>query len=269
MLANIQTALPVIAQHIYGGWDNIQSLHIKTNSSLSLPVWTCSLDEQEGGRWDGFQADENSGSEDEEVAEQGAEKATEEENKKVKKVDKGKKRTSEDDGHEDLAKKQKAAKSTVPSTSKSNAPSKPIVLTAAIASPSKQAATDVDSLPKSKKRKVSVSATANSPTPTKKSLIGTFESPKTVLKGKKQKVDIPVALSTAPTSSEKVGKEKQTKIPDVSLKAVAIKNDSLTHVDLKQKRSQNTGDKKKEKVIKAKGGKSMKDGVLGRKVAQA
>ncbi|KAG5222577.1 ribosomal protein L1p/L10e family-domain-containing protein [Salix suchowensis] len=38
-------------------WDNIQSLHIKTNSSVSLPIWSCSLDDESGGRWDGLIAD--------------------------------------------------------------------------------------------------------------------------------------------------------------------------------------------------------------------
>lgn len=42
---NITMALPAIAKAIPGGWDNVQSLHIKTNSSVSLPIWSCSLEE--------------------------------------------------------------------------------------------------------------------------------------------------------------------------------------------------------------------------------
>ena len=56
VLNNIKRALPSIAKHIYGGWDNIQSISIKTNSSVSLPVWSCSLSATEGGRWDGLTA---------------------------------------------------------------------------------------------------------------------------------------------------------------------------------------------------------------------
>jgi ribosome biogenesis protein UTP30 len=42
-------------------------LFIKTNSSVSLPIWTCSLDDTKEGRWDGLTAeaeDEQGGSED-------------------------------------------------------------------------------------------------------------------------------------------------------------------------------------------------------------
>ncbi|KAG9318291.1 ribosomal protein L1p/L10e family-domain-containing protein [Chiua virens] len=54
---NLETALPAIASHIKGGWDNIQSLHIKTSTSVSLPIWTCDLGDEEGGRWDGLIAE--------------------------------------------------------------------------------------------------------------------------------------------------------------------------------------------------------------------
>ncbi|KDQ25503.1 hypothetical protein PLEOSDRAFT_31764 [Pleurotus ostreatus PC15] len=57
ILANIKTALPAVISAIKDGWDNIQSLHIKTNSSVSLPIWSCSLDDESGGRWDGLIAD--------------------------------------------------------------------------------------------------------------------------------------------------------------------------------------------------------------------
>ncbi|KIY44178.1 ribosomal protein L1, partial [Fistulina hepatica ATCC 64428] len=56
ILENLKAALPAIAKHIPGGWDNIQALHIKTNASASLPIWTCSLNDEEGGRWDGMAA---------------------------------------------------------------------------------------------------------------------------------------------------------------------------------------------------------------------
>jgi ribosome biogenesis protein UTP30 len=58
ILENLQTALPAVAKAIKGGWDNIQSFAIKTNSSVSLPIWSCTLDETEGGRWNGLRAEE-------------------------------------------------------------------------------------------------------------------------------------------------------------------------------------------------------------------
>ena len=43
ILENLQTALPAVANAVKGGWDNIQNLTIKTNSSVSLPIWSCTL----------------------------------------------------------------------------------------------------------------------------------------------------------------------------------------------------------------------------------
>lgn len=54
ILDNIKISLPAIVNNIKGNWDNIQSLHIKTNSSISLPIWTCELGAATGGRWDGM-----------------------------------------------------------------------------------------------------------------------------------------------------------------------------------------------------------------------
>jgi ribosome biogenesis protein UTP30 len=56
ILANLKSALPAIIKNIKGEWQNIQSIHIKTNSSVSLPIWTCSLDDSEEGRWGGSAA---------------------------------------------------------------------------------------------------------------------------------------------------------------------------------------------------------------------
>jgi ribosome biogenesis protein UTP30 len=54
VLDNIKISLPAIVNNIKGNWDNVQSLHIKTNSSISLPIWTCELGGATGGRWDGM-----------------------------------------------------------------------------------------------------------------------------------------------------------------------------------------------------------------------
>ena len=54
LLQNLSTALPHVIKNIQENWDNVQSIHIKTSSSASLPIWNCRLDEKEGGRWDGL-----------------------------------------------------------------------------------------------------------------------------------------------------------------------------------------------------------------------
>lgn len=46
ILDNLVATIPYLAVRLpMGGWDNVQSLHIKTTSSTSLPMWSCSLDE--------------------------------------------------------------------------------------------------------------------------------------------------------------------------------------------------------------------------------
>jgi ribosome biogenesis protein UTP30 len=53
ILENIKTALPAVIKKVRGGWDNVQSFNIKTNSSISLPIWTCALGDGADGRWGG------------------------------------------------------------------------------------------------------------------------------------------------------------------------------------------------------------------------
>lgn len=46
ILDNLVAVIPYLAVRLpMGGWDNVQSLHIKTTTSASLPIWSCSLDE--------------------------------------------------------------------------------------------------------------------------------------------------------------------------------------------------------------------------------
>ena len=56
VLSNLTTALPAVVKRIKGEWENVQSLSIKTNSSASLPIWSCELGGEKGGRWDGLVA---------------------------------------------------------------------------------------------------------------------------------------------------------------------------------------------------------------------
>jgi len=80
ILANLKTALPAVVKVIKGGWDNVQSLSLKTSTSVSLPIWTCDLGAEAGGRWEGLIADvEMSGSEEEDVEDDEGEDEEEEE----------------------------------------------------------------------------------------------------------------------------------------------------------------------------------------------
>jgi len=53
VLANLETALPAVIAAVRGGWDNVQSLSIKSTKSTSLPIWSCKLGAGEGARWHG------------------------------------------------------------------------------------------------------------------------------------------------------------------------------------------------------------------------
>lgn len=47
---NLLAVLPHLAVRLpNGGWDNVQSLHIKTTTSMALPLWNCSLAEDGEG----------------------------------------------------------------------------------------------------------------------------------------------------------------------------------------------------------------------------
>ncbi|GAW09262.1 u3 snornp-associated protein cic1 utp30 family protein [Lentinula edodes] len=84
VVANIKTALPAIAARVNGGWDNIQGLGLKTSNSVNLPIWSCSLDDTDGGRWAGLTVedeedeDESPGEEDEDEDESQGEDEDEE-----------------------------------------------------------------------------------------------------------------------------------------------------------------------------------------------
>ncbi|OSX57194.1 hypothetical protein POSPLADRAFT_1061894 [Postia placenta MAD-698-R-SB12] len=114
ILDNLKMALPAIVKNIKGEWDNIQSIHIKTNSSASLPIWSCNLGDEEGARWDGLTARESAGedsgdeteSEEKEEAAESTKKSSAASKKTSVVVDvvessqeksKGKKRAAEDD----------------------------------------------------------------------------------------------------------------------------------------------------------------------------
>ncbi|KAG6919609.1 hypothetical protein DXG01_003473 [Tephrocybe rancida] len=257
ILANLQLALPAIAKHITGGWDNIQALHIKTNSSASLPIWSCSLDESEGGRWaaKAIASELDSHDSDEETSEVVV---------KQGEKDKGKKRVQEEEHVQKPKKKLKGV--TGEALAASAAPTG--------VSPT---ATSTSST-KSKKRKSEPPTTAGSPsapTPqksTKKAAVSVepatpqADASKTPSKKKgPTKVLLnPVLTASSPAAAEsKVQKTKKaTKAPADTPKATPLTKD-----ELKLKRSAAPGEKKKSKVNMI-GAKSAKDRIIGKKVAQ-
>lgn len=237
IIANLQKALPTIVANIKDGWENIQSLHIKTNSSVSLPIWSCSLDASEEGRWHDLEAGTSEhGDEDEESGESGPE-STDAAKKAPGKS--GKKRGStSDDESEDAPRKRAKKESTSKSATKSSK-SDPSKATATVSPKATKVEVQSDVAESVKKAKKS-SSTAPSQ------------------KGKKKtakEAEAPPSEVAVPVKSTEATKKAQLTA------AVGVK-------DIKAKRDAQSGDKKKEKVIKQKLGKSAKNTLLGKKAAQ-
>ncbi|CAE7139822.1 unnamed protein product [Rhizoctonia solani] len=116
VLANLTTALPEIVKHIKGGWENVQSLYIKTSGSAALPIWSCDV----GSRWDGLGPAEKVTSEESESEDDGEEddeEDDEEDQEEPAPVVKGKKRAAPTAPVPAASKKAKAVES-VPAKSK-------------------------------------------------------------------------------------------------------------------------------------------------------
>ncbi|TFK39082.1 ribosomal protein L1p/L10e family-domain-containing protein [Crucibulum laeve] len=319
ILANIKTALPAIAKNIHGGWDNIQSFNIKTNSSMSLPIWSCSLDDAEGGRWDGFAPESDA----EDSAEGSDEDMEADEEAKKAAQDKGKKRTSIDDEDDVEAEKpRKKAKGILPpaaassiskalpeasvsiptpptssvtageanadaSSKSKKLKAKPTSSTPSQPSPTAAATPTAEPIPAGKKGKTSKAATSAisaslpeaEPAPTTAAPAVDAAKPKK-RKGKKDTVpaaptllEIQPAPTTATHAVDAAQPKKRKAKKDAVPAAAAVPETqpapiTVSQTDLKQKRSAASGEKKKDKVVKGKGGKSAKDGVLGKKAAQ-
>ncbi|KAH8085941.1 ribosomal protein L1p/L10e family-domain-containing protein [Cristinia sonorae] len=226
ILANLKSALPAVIKHIKGGWDNIQSLHIKTSSSASLPIWTCDLGSDEGGRWDGLVAAdvEMSGSEsgtesDESEMEVDEAKEDSDAEEEAKVTKKGKKRAAEED---EAPASKKKAKSDAEATDKDAKKSKPASArkSAAVDTPSTQTAAK-----KSKAEKVpetqATSATldtapkdiSGSAKPSKKKRRGstaaetTVETPASTSKA----ASIPIPSTPAPATPASTKKSKASR----------------------------------------------------------
>ncbi|KAK0222134.1 ribosomal protein L1 [Armillaria fumosa] len=344
ILANLKVALPVIAKRISGGWDNVQALSVKTSTSVSLPIWSCSLGDKEGGRWEGLNVDpdaEGSGEGDDDEAMVVDKPAS----KEPKSPSNGKKRAAADDEPEEISKPKKKTKGvegkSVPEPSKAGkekalvtedsppkkekvrAATSSVTEVAADSSKKSEAPAPKDSVPpvtkptpsadvpstsgvskKRKKPKAKASSDASVPVPApgpspasetqklekvseitqpvkKDEGTGTKQAKKQ--KGVNKEID---TLSTADSDakSEKISpkeivapsapapvdgpskKDKKRKRAKSAGDGVAKATiDSLTADDLKEKRSAAPGEKKKDKVVKAKRSKSAKNEIIGKK----
>ncbi|KAF9479914.1 ribosomal protein L1 [Pholiota conissans] len=320
ILDNIKSAIPAVAKAIKGNWGNIQSLNIKTNSSASLPIWTCALDDTEGGRWHGLQAEDE---EDDDVEMDGESEEDEEEVKPKKgAASKGKKRPSSSD--EDEPVEEKPAKKSKIVESAKGAKDKVSLTTT---KPTKSTSTDAAAPTPSKKRKLVESADSSAKTtspsvaplavagkkakstatahpsvpaesaskssasePAKKTLETPTSASPTVdapLKKKKKSSleehvadsasvktpSTPDAPSVAGKNKSGKDKTKNSQLPEVApsdstAASEKVVKASLTKQELKQKRSTGAGQKKKEIMLKTKGGRSAKNAVLGKKAGQ-
>ena len=232
ILENLQTALPAVAQAIKGGWDNIQNFAIKTNSSISLPIWSCTLDATEGGRWNGLKVEDVKDEDEDE--DEDAESDLEEEEEEVKVVKeqasgKGRKRvTNSDEEVEEVEKPRKRSKAA------DGTPTTHVKVASALKT-SRIASTGV--VTSSKKQKSTEIVT----------------SP-------------PKVVSKAPDKTKDKTKDRPLKssalIPPLGSSVKA----SISKQEMRQKRSATTSEKKKKILIRSKGGRSAKNAVLGKRV---
>ncbi|TEB22766.1 ribosomal protein L1 [Coprinellus micaceus] len=243
IVANLQKALPTIVANVKEGWENIQALHIKTNSSVSLPIWSCSLDASEVGRWHGLQEGE-----------------AEEQSEEQKSSEKGKKKRASNSDEEMGVEEDKPRKrsKTAEGTSTKKSPAKPqsglsSAKTVFKASTSEKSA-------KGKASKPSPSA-VEKPTPSK-------EAAKPAASGKLKKT----AVKTPETPSKSLSTSAKTAPKE--LKSIAISEGSEdkdvkpTAAAGKKSKASVSLEKKKEKVIKQKAGKGAKSALLGKKAGR-
>jgi len=197
VLDNLKTALPAVVKHVKGGWDNIQAFHIKTNSSASLPIWTCGLGTEDGSRWDGLLAREE-----EEESEQAAEQEEDMEEKEVQTEGKKRKRTAGEDAEGKESKKKAKAKAPASSEGPVEASGK-----------EKRAAKDEAEVPKKKKVEASSPAAAEE-----------ISTPKEKTKGKKRasaESEEPEPTSTAAAAKASSATAKKQKPKAKASKDVA------------------------------------------------
>lgn len=255
ILDNLKAALPAVVQRVQGGWENVQSFNIKTNSSVSLPIWSCNLGQGEDARWTDASAVDAGGAE-EGGSGSGRESESENEEDTSKTVSKGKKRAAIDGdavtSHKKVKKDSLSSKETQPSTGSSKkvvseitpkAPAKPRKKEQSLTKPAQEI------------QEVIPAPSASEEGPTRRSPTKQYSSA-----AKKKSAASPVK-DVAPSTGDLTGTAK-------TISAPVTPTTSVTREELKLKRAALGGmEKKKEKVAKGKIGKAgAKESIVGRAV---
>lgn len=274
VLDNLKTALPAIVKRIEGGWENIQSFHIKTNSSASLPIWSCALGEGDEARWKAAAAAEAEAPAEGWTGFGGGEKGSENESEadETEKPKKGKKRVA-DEAVETPSKKakktegkEKSKKSKIEAAQSKTAISddKTVLKKKADSSATAKVKKSNDSSAVTAKPK---SADAASPTTSSKadSSVGKLDKH---TKSKKGKAPPPPPEDSADTDEDAnvpARSPKVVKFDKSAKQAPPEKKSGLTAEELKRKRASGGVEKKKEKVTKGRSGGSIKENLVGKK----
>ncbi|KAF7326917.1 hypothetical protein MVEN_02585600 [Mycena venus] len=242
-------------QEHQGGWDNVQSLLLKTNASAGLPVWSCDLGDGEGGRWGGLVANDEETSElnDEEMEDREEEK--EEPKKKAKGANgkavapsptaapeapspKTKKRKAGDADADVVAPPPAAAAGSGLKKPKSSAASVAEVVDTPKNKKSKSKSTEevtkspapaADASAKGKKKSAEAPSETTTPSKKKSASKGDMPTPPPPSDAKKPKSKPSDAPTTSPSDAKKV--KSKAKDSDKPLAASSLSND-----ELKQKR---------------------------------
>jgi ribosome biogenesis protein UTP30 len=228
-------------ENVPGGWDNVQSFHIKTNSSVSLPIWTCELDDSQGGRWGGLNVSELVN--DEADSYQDVEDVP---GPVADKKGKGKRAIDSESQRPKDAKRAKEIPATRPTPSVSLGSSP-----------------DVPSKAKKERRQRRPRMHTDDASP------DSVKADATVIASVAVKGTSKITPAHPPSAPDKSG---SSAAPSKNTKKAATKevgSKPLTSEDLKQKRSTEKGERKKAKVLKGTKGKSAKEEVLGKKGRQA
>ncbi|PAV16927.1 ribosomal L1 [Pyrrhoderma noxium] len=252
---NLQTSLPAIVKRIEGGWSNVQSFHIKTNSSVSLPIWSCSLDAAAGGRWEEVKdVDVDvSGEDSEESEEEAAPKK-----KGTATTDKKGKKRSADTQDEPPSKKTKK------SIQAEETRNEPPVKAGKKKGKSKETETPApvpekeNKAEKSLKKKKKIVEEAPVKTPKTSDSAPETEGSKKSSKATKK------AVAAESSSEAEQPKPKTTKVASTQQPQKADAEPAKEKEQLKKKKVNVGLEKKKEKITKMKTG-SVKEGIVGKK----
>ena len=270
ILDNIKASIPNVVKSIKGGWDNIQALTIKTNSSISLPIWSCTLEVDEGSSWHGIQAK----ADDEMVA---SENEAASSNPKLT----SRKRQSSDEEEERGARKKvkptKAEKGQLAGASASHTESAKLSVPQSSSTKGRKAKVPLSDPLGQETNSNDEKKSKKPPTVTLNPLPPPSAPPKKTSKKDATQLSSSIAsksdfaTSTPPKTQAatdfKPGKKKESKVNNSVLTPESVRQakPTLSRGERKQKHSSGILEKKKRLVTKVKGGKSAKHAILGKK----